>query len=772
MGRSRLLARTRLAFLGLLVVGVLAAGATPAAAATSTLLEPGVSRILVISTPGLGWSSLSAEDTPNLWALLEDSATGNLTARTAGRTDLASGYLTLSAGARAASPRSPLDGAGMEPAERFGTVTARDAFRLNSGRDVTEGVVHLGLEPILAANGQEHLDTEVGALGDALARAGFSRAVIGNGDGSYPDQPDVMRRYAVNGLMTRAGVVPAGRAAAALLREAPEAPFGVQYANDVVVTAFREVWRPESVVLVEASDLVRADSFGELATPEQGAAALRRAVMRTDALVGRLLAEVDLTRDAVVVVSPTRARGTVLSAVGVHAPGVPAGLVSSASTRRAGFVLLADVAPTVLGLAGVRDSVDMNGSRFTVGRAQPLSTRIDRLQGSTDAALFRDDVRAPVTLGFAAALTVVLGAAAWVLARPHRDRWRVVPETLALALLCYPPFVYLARLFPLHESGVGTYWMFLVVSSLLGAVVIRLVTRRRAVDAALVALALIAGVLILDVLTGARLQLSSAVGYSATVGIRVAGYGNIAYALLGAAAILVSALAAHRLGGRRGALVACTVMVIALAADVAPFWGSDVGGVLSLVPAFGVTALMLRGIRIRLTWRSTAIAVGATVLALAAVTAFDLSRPADARTHLGRLAQQVADQGVSRLTNTINRKIDANLDTWSSSEWRFALVVTVLFVGFLAWRQRDRIRGLVGRVPELRAGFVGIAVLAVLGYAFNDSGVMVPATALSVTCATLVVLLMGDAAAFPASQRDASADASTPSVVTAAVSQE
>ena len=105
---------------------------------------------------------------------------------------------------------------------------------------------------------------------------------------------------------------------------------------------------------------------------------------------------------------------------------------------------------------------------------------------------------------------------------------------------------------------------------------------------------------------------------------------------------------------------------------------------LSLVPAFGVTAVMLLGIRVRLSWRVAAIAAAVTVVVLAALTAFDLSRPADARTHLGRLAQQVADQGISPFVDTVARKVDANLDTWSSSEWRLVLLATVLFVAFLA----------------------------------------------------------------------------------------
>ena len=36
----------------------------------------------------------------------------------------------------------------------------------------------------------------------------------------------------------------------------------------------------------------------------------------------------------------------------------------------------------------------MTGSRFTVGRTQALATRLDTLEDSTSAAVFRDRVRA------------------------------------------------------------------------------------------------------------------------------------------------------------------------------------------------------------------------------------------------------------------------------------------------------------------------------------------------------------------------------------------
>jgi hypothetical protein len=759
----------------LALVGV-ALGASPAGANTSTQLDPGAARILIISTPGVGWSSINETDTPNLWRLFRGAAVGNLTARTIGRPDLTSGYLTLGAGNRAAASRTTLDGAGMEPSEPFGAVTARDAFALDTGRDQDHGVLQVGIEPILAANASAKTDVVIGRLGDDLGRASRSRAVIGNGDGDYPDQPPLLKRYVVNALMGSGGVVPAGAVGPDLLEAHPAAPFGIRDDNAAFVDAFRSVWTENAVVLVEGSDLVRADAFGLLATPKQAHSSLRRALHRTDDLVGRLLDLVDLERDAVVVVSPTRARGTVLSAVAVHAPGVPAGLVTSASTRRPGVVLLGDVAPTVLALAGLPRDDKMGGSRFTVSAPSPLTTRVDGLRDSNSAAVFRDRVRGPVTVGYAVFLALLLGAAAsalvtGALAKRRSRSWAHGLIVAALAVLAYVPAVFLARLFPLHDQGTFVYWLFLLGASILLALVALLFTRRDPHEALMVLLGVIVAVLVLDVLTGARLQLSSAFGYSATVGIRVAGYGNVAYAMLGAAAILGGGLLAHRVGGRRGALLASLVMLMALVADVAPFWGSDVGGVLSLVPAFGVTAAILFGIRVHLSWRIAVIATSVTAIVLAILTAFDLSRPADSRTHLGRLAQQVIDEGITPFTDTIHRKLDANLATWSASEWRLVFVPAVAFLVYVALRQRPRVHAVLREIPELRASSVGLAVLALLGYAFNDSGVMVPAAVLSVASASLVVLLVTahptDPAVGPPPIRS---DASTRSVAVAAAS--
>src|SRR2546423_13415935 len=84
-------------------------------------------------------------------------------------------------------------------------------------------------------------------------------------------------------------------------------------------------------------------------------------------MVGRLLADVDPSRDAVVVVGPSHpARTDALTVAAVKAPGVKPGLLQSGTTRRAGFAALVDVAPTILDVLGVSRPTSMEGKPLPV----------------------------------------------------------------------------------------------------------------------------------------------------------------------------------------------------------------------------------------------------------------------------------------------------------------------------------------------------------------------------------------------------------------------
>jgi hypothetical protein len=749
----------------LLVFAVcLPAGVTAAGAADQDAASGRADRVLIISLPQITWKDIEGVSLPNLDKLFAGSALAGMVTRTTGRTDLAEGYVSIGAGARTTAAGTSDDGDAFDANEVVGGETARRVFQQRTGTLVRHGIVHLGIAPIVAANDAERPDAEVGALANAIAPAGYSRAVIANGDTSIiDDEITAYHREAVGALMTEGGTVPGGIVSSNLLERAPRAAYGVRMNNTRAAAAFDAAWKPKSVVLVEASDVVRARSYKHLASTDQATHLVRAALVRTDDLVGRLLKRVDPAHDAVIVVGPQPPSKTqTITIASLRAPGVTSGLLESASTRRTGFVQLIDVAPTVLQLLGQPRYKPMTGRAFLIDptSSSPAEVR-SRLVEDLDAAVFRDRVLNPVAVIFILLELLLVVGASFALLRPQIDRRRAITRGIALSLLGFIPAVYLARLIPFERyPSVLFYGFILGVAIALGAIY-RTIGRTRAIDSVIAALSVIVALLALDVMLGARLQLSSAFGYSPTVGIRLSGFGNISYAALAASALLLASLLAHRIGGRRGAWCGIAVMGLALVVDGVPFWGADVGGALSMVPAFGVTAWILLDRRRIPRVRTVAALAAATVLVVALLAAIDLSRPADKQTHLGRLVQQVSDEGPGIFVNVLRGKLDQNLSTVTRSVWGFMLLIVFGFLGYLWLKHRARVRALVQRIPELRSSAIGFIVLAVLGYALNDSGIVVPGIMLGVL-APVVIALLFDRAGWMAVAEAATAPPAAP----------
>jgi hypothetical protein len=400
-----------------------------------------------------------------------------------------------------------------------------------------------------------------------------------------------------------------------------------------------------------------------------------------------------------------------------------------------------DVAPALLDRLGVPRPDSMRGRPIRVddvgGRgADRRATLVD-----VDAATrFRSDIGGPVATVFIALFTAVVVAATLVLTGVVQGRARAVAPLLAAAALAYLPSVYLARIFPLHDAGLAAYWAFLATCTIVLALAARALSRGRPVDAALIGLGTIAGVLVADGLTGSHLQLNNALGFSAEAAGRFIGYGNAGYAVLAAAALLAAGLVAHRIGGRRGAWCGVAILAVALVVDGAPFWGADVGGVLSMVPAYAVAAILLFGWRLRV--RSAVLVAAGTVAAVALAAIADVQRAPGDRTHLGRLVEQVGGEGSDAFVTVVQRKLTMNVESLSSSVWRILVPIALAFLAYVAFAGARPLLGLLRRVPELRAVMVGFAVLLVLGYALNDTGILVPAVMLGVLVPVLVTLLV------------------------------
>lgn len=673
------------------------------------------SNAVVVGLAGVTWSDVQRVEPPTILDLAERGSVGSVSVRTnTSRTTYGAGFATLGAGARMDAPKS----AG--PAEPPGDKTATDVR--------VEGVDEIRA----LAREAGYSTARPGALAEALAGrtvAAIGSSVLGT-DAPAPvglDLPVLLAAMDDEGVVDRAAV------GTDLLEADAGAPFGVRTDLDAAAGAIGDFLDdPCSVVFLDPGDLVRADVLARLGDETARDEALHSADRQIRAVVDAL--DDDDLLLVVTVTSPRSEDETHLGVAVAHGPGFPAGgRLESATTREPGLVTLPDVAPTVLAHAGVERPPAMLGRPWF---ARPASgDLVAEAVDLDEESVFSYGVQPGVATGF-----VVAQVAAYVglLALfALRRRGRAIPEGVpaqglevaALAVAAFPLASYLAMAGMTHELGTaGFVALLLAVDAAIAGLAFAF--SRSPLDRLLAVAAATLAVLVGDLVLGERLQLNAVFGNSPIVAGRFAGLGNLAFSILGAAAVVCATVLVHRSGrSGRALLAAAAIFVVAVVVDGAPFLGSDVGGVLALVPGFAITWFLLSGRKVG--WRGVVAAAAGGVVALGLFLAIDLARPEESRTHLARLAENVADEGPRVFADTIERKVKTNVRIFGSTIWTYLVPPALLLLAVLLRKPPGRWQQLATTFPVIRAGLVGGLVLALLGFGVNDSGIVVPAMFLS-----------------------------------------
>jgi hypothetical protein len=683
------------------------------------------SKVVLISVPRLEWADVAAGSMPNIASWLDGSAYANLSIRAVGpRTGLGEGYLTVGTGNRATI--NPLLAGGVE-AGGDGSVTTGAAEEAT--RDADSKLY--GAEP--------------GAFGDALAHGSRVAGVVSSTD------------EAVLAMMDRHGRVPVGDVDPALTGERSAAALGSALGTaDVALVSIDALQHLEPPSTITSEGDTRAEP-GSNATPSPAAPDRANALAEVDATFADIVAAIDAqggSSPLVVLFSPAApgnlGRLTVFAAKGA---GIEPGEAQSATTRRPGYVTLTDIAPTVLTALDLSIPESMSGTDITGGHGPGFGAgTAHHLAELGERASYRDRSVGPMSVVYIVLQVLVYALAALAVVRGHRTM-TAVAHAGALLVLAIPPIAFLSGLTAYRRLTMGVYVVAVVaVAAALAAAA--WATLRRA-GAFVPALALVAFgwlVQVVDIVTGGHLQIDTPFGYSPIVAGRFQGFGNLSFSLLAAAAIVLAAAAAlvgDRAGwSRRTVLtVAASVCLVTIVLDGWPGFGADVGGVLALVPACAITLLILAGRRVD--WKRVALVAVGAVVVLAAFALVDLQRPASDRTHLGRFVDKLlhGDGGL-----ILRRKFAANLHILTSSIFTWLVPVAIVFLVVLA-RRADALARVRREVPGMQACLVGSLVLAIVGFAVNDSGVAIPAMMFGVVLPWITVLVLSlDVAPPPADE--------------------
>ena len=723
----------------------------------------GIQKVVVLGIPALSLDDLDTGVMPNLDRVAEQGAIAatNVGIR-ADAPNLNGAYATLGAGNRTRAYPGEVRVASAEDRDASGRTLA-SSLEEQTGLPV-EGPLVVPDHPAIADAVNTESNSQAGALTGALRGAGLKAAIVTNA-GSLQDGTSAGELAPV--AMAAAGAdgsIDGGSVSRELIDPVAGVDAGVS-SPEAFADAVGEALDDASVVFVDPGDHLRterriaaaeleAELVDQQPSPDQveeGADPIESLdptldpeelrlddLRRADRVLGRLDANLDRNTLLMVVGITPAGDSFALTPLVITGQRVPAGYLDSPSTHRPALVALTDLAPTILDSLGVAVPSEMIG--------EPLRYRTD--DASWDEARQLDNVleqrhRGVTVMASSFGITQLLlyGSLLVLLVRGGVPR-RFQRLFCLGALVCaaWPLSTFILGLAPsLYGYGGAALAVSWAIAFAVGVVAMRF--DRHPLDPLLLVCGTTVAVLVLDLVTGAHLQLSSFFGYTPSVGSRFTGIGNASFAILGGCTVATMVAIVNRAQNRlAGWWIAAGLAALVILVDGAPWIGADVGGILTFTPIFGLVLWTLRGGRIRA--RALVLAAAAAAAVLAVVVGLEALRdPAD-RSHIGRFFLNATGDGVTQ--GTLRRKWDAN--TRLMAKWPVLWAVPFAAVGAAIALVRSRVLDRVAPPSsDGRTAFVGIFSVGLFGWLVNDSGLIVLGLA-AVYLGPLVALLIRDAA--------------------------
>lgn len=715
----------------------------------TAMAQPTSKRVVIVLAPYLTWEDLTATSTPTIWSLAEQGAVGDINARSRTREvgeppSPLEGALTISAGSWAVPSFDAA--AAYQVTERYEVGTAAEAFRRTTGDQVgSNSIVFLGLPITQKENSKRSFDAVIGTLGEAISRAGGVTAAVGNSDVGYVTAEQRKVRPAALAAMNSHGLVALGEVSPALLREDPNAPFGIETDIERFATALRTVDEETAstdgpvLVVLDAGDAYRATKFEPQVTPSIADEQRREALATLDAVVA--LAHKRFSNDVIMVVSQSTGdkaagRPEGLGPVVIAGEGWR-GLLTSNSTQRDGLVTNLDVTATVMKSLGITPPTAVLGNSMrTIDAPHDVQSRVTILNRMNKTAIAFDAAKPAIVNTFVVLTVIALLLGAFTLVRARHwspvvvRRWITGLRIALLAVLSVPVSSWLLFAWMRWPSNAAwaTAALLITTSAVFAMALVLMIKGRSRLPVAVLSL-LTAAVIVIDQLLGAPASFTNFFGYSPLLAARFYGMGNEAAAILVGSTLVGMAMlfdqwpdSRYTRIGKLWGIPVVSALVVSSAA--APFWGANVAVAVWGVVAFGLAWLLMNGRRLSL--RSLAWLLLTMVGMVAIFAAIDLFG-GGAQTHLGRAIDSARQGGMIELWNIVARKAETNVRVLTHTNWAYILVATLAFLGFMRWRPHGDFAETLTQNPHFADAITISLIAGAVAYFTEDSGIVIPA---------------------------------------------
>jgi len=705
-------------------------------------------KAVLILMDNTSWADIIAANDPYMNELIDKSSIGLLNNRAFRQPSRVRNALTVGAGLRAYGSAGTLEGYNAN--EPYENGLAKDAYKLRTGKTIKEQqVLELGIAPAVKDNENDLQDFNPGELGRLLNENGRKTAVLGNSDISLKDEPSVNNREAVAIAMNGKGVVDYGDVGKGMLAKDPGYPFGIRTDYNKLKERYAELLKKADFIVIDLGDTTRADYYASYSFKRQdeylksqaihaGARFIEEAVQVADSDTLFIIASISPPGATKY---PLKSAYEQMTPIIVYGQDYTKGGLVSDSARRDGLVTIIDIAPTVLGHVGITKGEDMAGSRMRTGSTGVTAESLD---GFNQSAIGVKETRRTAVLAFIYIQIALFALTALFLAlkKARNKKAVIVLETLIFTTMAFP-------LFSFYTTKIGNIaaWGFVataltVAISLIFAVIL-VVTRRNVLDPIIGVTAVTLGALAIDALAGGPSFINTIFGYDPIRGSRFYGIGNEAMAILVANTLLLFGIMLEKAWNRWTVLAGFALCAIIAFIIGFPRIGANTGGTIAAVFAF--SAMLLQVARSKNMIRNVIVAVAAVIVVLGGFVAYDAL--SGATTHMGKTISLIGNGGMQEVIMIVNRKVSTNIMVLRYSTWSYFLLIVLLILAFLWFRPAGVLRRMLSNHRGISAAISASIIGSILGFAFNDSGILIPAIIMSYMIPTVIYLMLKESEA-------------------------
>lgn len=678
-------------------------------------------RVYMLVVDKLSINDINAQDTPQLDEIINKGAVGLSSNRTLKGSNTMNAYLTIGAGNLARTNKTGLGAFNQDELVPEKNQTASDYYQNLTGLNPDDSsCLLINLPDLLLGIEKESVNTIPGALGQILKDSGYTTCILGNGDyGSNLMRPGIAI------AMDAQGQVSLGDVGSSTHVIARDSILGYKTNYEYLKEQALNYSSQADLLIFDLTDLARLDNsdtaFGAVITRER-----LRILREMDEFIQWTASIINPEKDLLLIVSPSPSKSEVLNKnnftpIITYGWGINNGYLTSPATHRDYIIASTDIAPTILDFFSLKDT-----SKTMIGRpVESISANIDCLKQAQELAnstSATNRLRYPLITGYVGVLIIIIICASIIILKFKKAQPYL--EFPIIAMACYP--LVLLPLGAVTLTYDFLYILLAIAATIFLTAVFLAISKGDAYRAFIIISFITVLALNVDVLTGTNLIQCSTLGYDPMSGARYYGIGNEYMGILIGASITAAAALYERYKNRWTLLIISLFFIFQCALIGLPSLGANSDGLITAPLAFLVTFYLFSELRLGLAGFLSIL--GIVIAAILGISIYDLSRPVELQSHIGRAANQIVSGGFKEALLIIVRKMQVNIKLIKYTIWSRVFLVTLAALAIFIYFPVGAMKSLLQKRPIPVKGFAGIVTAALVALVINDSGIVAAST--------------------------------------------